>query len=154
LLRSAACARNELLGLRWDDVDPATTTLSINRGLLPVPYELRETRGKTRNARRCIDLDPATVEVLVAWRHWQHTEQAAAGSDTAGWIFTAGAGQPIQPHAMSQAFERITRRAGVLFIRLHDLRHTHGTLLIKAALRSPAVNSTSHGASRTWRPPD
>jgi hypothetical protein len=31
----------------------------------------------------------------------------------------------------AQAFERIARRAGVPVIRLHDLRHTHGTLLIK-----------------------
>ena len=37
----------------------------------------------------------------------------------------------IHPHAFSQAFERIARRAGVPVIRLHDLRHTHGTLLIK-----------------------
>lgn len=50
--------RNELLGLRWDDLDVTKATLSINRGLVAVPYELHETRGKTRNARRRIDLDP------------------------------------------------------------------------------------------------
>jgi hypothetical protein len=43
----------------------------------PTP-EHHETRGNTRNARRRIDLDPTTVEVLVAWRQWQRTEQAAA----------------------------------------------------------------------------
>ncbi len=104
--------RNELLGLRWDDFDPAAATLSINRGLIAVAYELHETRGKTRNARRRIDLDPTTVEILVAWRHWQQSEQVAVRIDTAGWIFTDGAGQPIHPHAISQTFERIAHRAG------------------------------------------
>jgi integrase len=61
--------RNELLGLRWDDFDPTTATVSINRGLIAVAYELHETRGKTRNARRSVDLDSTTVEIVVAWWH-------------------------------------------------------------------------------------
>jgi integrase len=134
--------RNELLGLRWDDFDPDAATLSINRGLIAVAYELHETRGKTRNARQRIDLDPTTVEVLVAWRHWQQAELAVVGIDTAGWNVTDGTGQPIHPHAISQAFERIARRAGVPVIRLHDLRHTHGTLLIKAGVPVKVVSET------------
>ena len=112
--------RNELLGLRWDDFDHKAATLSINRGLIAVAYEIHETRGKTRNARRRIDLDPTTVEVLAAWQHWQRAEQHSARIDDAGWIFTDGTGQPIHPHAISQAFERIARRAGMPVIRLHD----------------------------------
>lgn len=49
-------------------------------------------------------------------------------------MFTDGHGEPIHPHAISQTFERITRRARVREIRLHDLRHTHGTLLIAAGV--------------------
>lgn len=122
--------RNELLGLRWEDFDDHKATISINRGLVAVPYEVRETRGKTPRARRRIDLDPTTVRVLVAWREWQRAEQASAGVESAGWMFTDGNGEPIHPHAISQTFERIARRALVPVIRLHDLRHTHGTLLI------------------------
>jgi integrase len=106
LAAATGMRRSELLGLRWSDIDLARGNMSINRGLIAVAYELHETRGKTRNARRSIDLDPTTVEVLVAWRHWQRTEQAAAEIDIAGWVFTDPAGQPIHPHAISQAFER------------------------------------------------
>jgi len=49
-------------------------------------------------------------------------------------MFTDGGGEPIHPHAISQTFERIARRAAVPVIRLHDLRHTHGTLLIAAGI--------------------
>jgi len=68
--------------------DTNAATLSINRGLVAVDYELHETRGKTANARRRIDLDPSTVSVLSAWRTWQGAEQEAAGVDTAGWMST------------------------------------------------------------------
>lgn len=76
--------RSELLGLRWDDFDAKAATLSINRGLVAVDYEIHETRGKTANACRRIDLDPTTVGVLTAWRTWQGTEQHAAGNRLCG----------------------------------------------------------------------
>jgi integrase len=106
----------------------------------------RETSQPARNARRRIDLDPTTVQVLTAWRAWQHAEQTAAGIPSAGWIFTDGHGEPIHPHAISQTFERVARRAGVPVIRLHDLRHTHGTLLIKAGVPVKVVSERlGHG---------
>ena len=126
--------RNELLGLYWDDLDATKATLSINRGLVAIGYDLHETRGKTANARRRIDLDPTTIAVLEAWRAWQTVEQRAIGIEPSGRMFTDGHGEAIHPHAISQTFERITRRAGVRMIRLHDLRHTHGTLLIAAGV--------------------
>jgi integrase len=132
--------RSELLGLHWDDFDEHSATLSINRGLVAVDYAIRETRGKTANARRCINLDPTTVKVLVAWRSWQAAEQAAAGIESRGWMFTDTNGEPVHPHSISQSFERIARRAGVRVIRLHDVRHTHATLLIAAGVPVKVVS--------------
>jgi hypothetical protein len=54
-------------------------------------------------------------------RDWQRAEQQAVGIDTAGWMFTDGNGLPIHPHAISQTFERIARRARIPVIRLHDI---------------------------------
>jgi integrase len=142
--------RNELLGLRWADFDPNTATLSVNRGLVAIGYDVHETRGKTRNARRRIDLDPTTVEVLTAWRHWQQTEQRAIGLEPSDRMFTDGHGGAIHPHAISQAFERISRRAGVRVIRLHDLRHTHASLLIAAGVPVKVVSERLGHASPTF----
>jgi integrase len=64
------------------------------------------------------------------------------------WVFTAADGQPVHPHAISQAFERIARRAMVPAIRLHDLRHTHATLLINAGIPAKVVSERlGHGKS-------
>lgn len=118
--------RSELLGLQWDDVDLAAATLSTNRGLVAVGYELHASRGKTSNSRRLIDLDPTNVQVLSVWRDWQQTAQAVVGVEPSRWVFTDAVGTPVHPHSISQTFERIVARAGVPNIRLHDIRHTHG----------------------------
>ncbi|MCZ7528666.1 MAG: site-specific integrase [Acidimicrobiia bacterium] len=55
--------RNEVLGLRWPDIDFKKRRVALNRGLVAVGYELHQTRGKTRTARRNIDLDDTTLTV-------------------------------------------------------------------------------------------
>ena len=132
--------RSELLGLRWGDIDLHAGTMSVNRGLVAIAYEVHESRCKTDSSRRCIDLDPTTVTVLDGWRTWQAAEQAAVGIEAAGWVFTDADGAPVHPHAISQAFERIATRAGVPLIRFHDVRHTHATLLIKAGVNVKVVS--------------
>lgn len=146
VLAATGMRRSELLGLRWDDVDFKKARVSVNRGLVAVAYEVRESRGKTPNARRAIDLDPTTIKVLKAWKEWQRAEQEAAGIESESWVFTNNDGKPVHPHSISQTFERIANRAGVPRIRLHDVRHTHGTLLIKAGVPVKVVSERlGHG---------
>ncbi len=123
LLANTGMRRSELLGLQWDDVDLDAATLSINRGLVSIGYELHESRGKTSNSMRAIDLDPTTVAVLVVWKLWQVSERKAVGIEPTGWVFADVEGNPIHPHSISQAFERIVARAEVPKVRLHDPPH-------------------------------
>jgi integrase len=81
LVANTGLRRSELLGLKWADVDFETAAVSINRGLVAVGYKLHETRCKTSNSRRRVDLAPATLRVLSAWRDWQQTKQRVAGVD-------------------------------------------------------------------------
>lgn len=140
VLAATGMRRSELLGLRWDEVDLKKARLSVNRGLVAVAYELHESRGKTPNSRRAIDLDPTTIKVLTPWREWQSAEQEAAGVESDGWVFTNTDGKHVHPHSISQTFERIAARAGVPKIRLHDIRHPHGTLLIRAGVPVKVVS--------------
>ena len=87
-----------------------------------------------------------TVQVLSAWRDWQQTEQTVVGVKPSSWVFTNATGEPIHPHSISQTVERIVKRADVPRIRLHDLRRTHGTLLIKAGIPVKVVSERlGHG---------
>ncbi len=138
--------RSELLGLRWSDLDVDHARLSINRGLVAVGYEVHESRGKTDHSRRCIDLDPTTLAVLAGWRALQSAEFAAVGIDPPGWMFTTASGDPVHPHSISQTFDRITRRAPVPIVRFHELRHTHGSLLIAYGVDAKVVKERlGHG---------
>jgi len=41
---------------------------------------------------------------------------------------------------MSDAFQKLVKRSGLPRIRLHDLRHTHATLLLKAGVPIKVVS--------------
>ncbi len=133
--------RNEVLGLKWTDIDFTKKRIALNRGLVAVDYEVHQTRGKTKAARRCIDLDTTTLEILAGWRSFQTAEHAAVGIDgTDEWVFTDGDGQPVHPEAARHSFRRIVDNSGVPRIRFHDLRHTHGSLLIKEGVPVKVVS--------------
>ncbi len=121
--------RGEVLGLRWSDIDLDASTLSIRRSVSCTGYQVHTTATKTRTSRRAIDLDESTVTVLREWQQTQRTELGTARPDAT--VFTRLDGQPVHPHALSQTFDRLQRPAGVPTIRLHDLRHTHATLMLK-----------------------
>ena len=133
--------RNEVLGLKWTDIDVKRKRLHLNRGLVAVGYEVHQTRGKTNTARRAIALDDVTLTVLEGWRAFQAAEFEAVGIDNGDeWVFTDGDGEPVHPHAVYEAFRRIVHNAGVPTIRFHDLRHTHGSLLIKEGIPVKVVS--------------
>lgn len=150
LMSTTGIRRSELLGLKWGDIDFDTATISITRGLVAVGYKLHETRGKTSNSRRLVDLAPTTMRVLGAWKEWQETTQTAAGIQANDWVFTNESGGPIHPHSFSQAFNRIVARCDIPRIRLHDLRHTHGTLLIKEGVPVKVVSERLGHANPTF----
>jgi integrase len=139
LAANTGMRRSELLGLRWEDVDLAAGHLSISRSLVSVAYELHESRGKTRYAKRRVDLDPQTVRVIAAWH-----ERLEAGLgrrlDEDDYVFCSQSGAPTHPDRFSQVFNKLVARAGVSRRRLHDLRHTHATLLLKAGIPVKVVS--------------
>ena len=66
------------------------------------------------------------MTVLEGWRAYQAAEFAAVGiSEGDDWMFTAGDGEPIHPHAVYEAFRRIVHNAGIPMMRFHDLRVRH-----------------------------
>jgi integrase len=140
LAAATGMRRSELLGLKCSDVDWELGTVSINRGLVCAGYELHETRCKTKNSRRPVELDATTLDILRCWHDWQHATNISIENDMSPWMFPSADGGPIHPHAFSQAFDRLVQRSGLPVARLHDLRHTHATLLIKDGIPVKVVS--------------
>jgi integrase len=139
LAANTGMRRGELLGLHWGDVDLATSHLSVNRSLVTVGYKLHETRSKTRNSRRWIDLDDVTVQVLATWRERAGEELGRTPSPN-DHVFCTTDGSPVHPDRLTQIFTRLVATTDVPRLRLHDLRHTHATLLLNAGVPIKVVS--------------
>jgi integrase len=100
LAANTGMRRSELLGLRWEDLDIVGNHLSISRSLVSVAYELHESRGKTRSATRCVNLDPVTVQVLAGWRDRLEVELGRQ-LDEDDYMFCTPSGDPTHPDRFS-----------------------------------------------------
>jgi integrase len=141
LAANTGMRRGEVLGLRWGDVDLDLGLLCVTRSLVSVGYELHETRGKSRSARRSINLDPITTELLSEWRQRRCAEDPEFDpDDPEGHVFSRPDGSATHPQLLSDAFKKLVARSGLPSIRFHDLRNTHATLLLKAGVPVKVVS--------------
>jgi len=125
--------RGELLGLTWRNVDLDGARLVVDRQLLSVGYEAEIGAPKTSTSRRTIDLDPRTVAVLRTWRRAQLEQQMVNGTrNDDDFVFTHPDGGPVHPDRFSKVWDQLVAEHGARRIRLHDLRHTHASILLKA----------------------
>jgi integrase len=134
--------RGELLGLRRADIDLDAARLSVRQTIISVAYEVQTSDVKTGTGRRTVDLDPDTVTVLRRWKARQQEERLALGIARTrdDLVFCHPDGRPIHPDVFSQVFDRAVARSGLPIITLHDLRHTHATLLLKAGVPVKVVS--------------
>ena len=56
-----------------------------------------------------------------------------------GLVFPGPLGGPIDPSVLTRTFEKLVRRIGLTYTRLHDLRHFHATLLLQQGTNPKVV---------------
>ena len=141
LAANTGMRRGEVLGLPWRHVDLDAARLVVSQQVLSVEYRASVADVKTTNSRRTIDLDPRTVAVLRSWRRQQLEQKLATGRrGDDEFVFTRLDGGPIHPDLFSQSWERMVRASNHRRLRLHDLRHTHASILLKAGVPVKVVS--------------
>lgn len=139
---STGLRRGELLGLRWQDVDLDAGALSVVRTIEEVGGQITFKDPKTPKSRRRVSLGPSVIEVL-RQLHKEHAETrllCGSGYNPDGLVFVDADGAPWRPLRLTDSFGRLAKRAGFPRLRLHDLRHTHATQLLRAGVHVKVVS--------------
>jgi len=134
--------RGELLALRWCDVDMDLMTISVNRSLQVLKDGTKIIREpKTQKARRLIAMTPSLALHLKDYQTTQAALKLFANTQVKqdDLIFANLDGRPINPNTVTPTFNKISKRAGCK-LRLHDLRHTHATLMLKSGIHPKIVS--------------
>ena len=142
--------RSELLGLRWKDIDLLLATLRVSQVL----HQLNDGRfvyqePKTAKGRRTIALSPSSCIEVRPYRKSQEKEANLLGIPLTddSLVFGHPGGSPRSPSTLTLTFRRLTRRLGFTDVRLHDLRHTHATLMMEQGVQPKVVSERLGHAS-------
>ena len=104
---------------------------------------------RTRRSRRAVSFSNEMADLFRQIRGAQLVQQVELGGawHDSGFVFTDELGNPIDPGRVSKEFARVTKKASMQGFRLHDLRHTHASLLLAANVHPKIVSERLGHAS-------
>lgn len=136
--------RGELAGLRWEDVNFADCTITIQQTGNYVPGEgIFTDTPKTRKSSRPLKLSRVAFLLLHDYKLWQEEQKEAFGDawkDQDGRVFTSDDGAPLMPDSITTWFRKFIKRSGLPKVTLHGLRHTYASLMIADGVPLVAVS--------------
>lgn len=130
-LALAGLRLGEICGLRWSDVDLKASTITVENTRLQRGKKHIEKAPKSRAGRRELPLPDHLTTVFKAARKVQAADRLQLGEAyvASGYVVVNEAGEALTPNAVESRWARVLKAAGVRHRRLHDARHTCGTLM-------------------------
>ena len=115
------CRKGESLALQWQDVKDGSASIKKTVNEKTLSGVRKVTSPKTLNSIRTIALPKSLIALL---EEYASTVPHSETDFIFGWI------TPLSTTAISYAFAKYIKASGVKRIRIHDLRHSHASLLI------------------------
>jgi integrase len=105
---------------------------------------------KTYGSQRSISLPNLVMIELERHQRIQRQERISKGNtyQNNDLIITTSLGTPVSPRNLLRSFKKILKKASLPDIRLHDIRHTHATLMLQQG-EHPKIVSERLGHSNT-----
>lgn len=124
LFRTGA-RRGEIIALQCKDLIEEEKSIYIHGSQRNTTTGIKSTKTGTK---RYVRLDDDTYNQLLELKHYYKH----------GYLF--GGDSPCTPTTIDRYFDSAIKKSGVKRIRLHDLRHSHATMLINAGVNIVAVS--------------
>ncbi len=130
--------RGELLALKWNHIDFDKATITVDENLVYVDKSI-STDGyitkapKSASGIRTLCISDKLIELLK--KHHQlyidKVKEKGEKFNDEGYVICQPNGKPYKPNSMTRKFDRFLDKQHLKKIRLHDLRHTNATLMLK-----------------------
>lgn len=126
----------EVGALRWSDIDFQLKTIQISKTHYFKNGRWYENAPKSRSGSRTVSISDELVQVLKDWRKKQAEERLKAGSlwSSGEYVFASEIGEPIAHPNYYNAWRRTIRRLDIRGFKVHSLRHTHISTLLRQGI--------------------
>ena len=124
--------REELNGLKWENVDLERGIIRVREVRLAVGKDTVVTTPKTDNSNRDIDITQKTLRALKKLKEYQNNLANVLGNkwNDTGYVFVNDSGSPYYPDTLSYFFKKIIKKYNLDDLTFHQLRHTSASLLL------------------------
>ncbi|WP_238886519.1 tyrosine-type recombinase/integrase [Clostridium sp. YIM B02551] len=151
LALSTGLRQGELLGLKWNDIDLDKKELKVQRTIKKVTIinddDTREGKivvqvPKTKGSLRTVPIPSKIIPTLEKHKIKQNEDRLKLGEsyqNNGEFVFVTDSGSFIDPRNLRRAYKRALKRAGVIYRKFHNLRHTYATKLFEAGVPLPTV---------------
>lgn len=129
---------SEIMGLRWQSIDFANNTISIDHTVVPAYKDgkcitIAKDRAKNKSSCRSLPLVPQYRELLLEMKAHQEECKALCGNCWMGseYVYVNDIGDKVKYGYVSQHFALVLKKNGLRKIKFHELRHSCASLLLK-----------------------
>jgi integrase len=135
--------RGELLGLSWDHIDFKKLTIHVKQNLVRSKEEGVIIKSpKNRSSRRVIKIESDDVKTLIKLKKIQNKNKLLFGpeyNNKNNFVFAKANGEMLYPNTATKRFRALAKKLNFENVRLHDLRHSHATLMLQAGVHPKVV---------------